>query len=288
VAADTIDVVWTTPTSTITLAHEGPYRVADITGWEDSPGGRVDDQARANAHGSHDAPVYATARTVTVEGYCISVEDRATLITALRRAVKLGGANPPGTLTVTFADRTLTATGRVARASNSLRNWGVGHFGWVGDWWCPDPLRYDTTRTASTALPSDAGGMAFPLFDTSGVLDFGGLSVPGNLTLDNPGDADTWPTLTVTGPMPGGFELVELATGRRLRWESDVPSGVAITLTTKTGAVAYDGVPGYDGQLTARQWWPIPAGETRTVQITPLGAPDPAARLAASWAPAYW
>lgn len=287
-AADTIDVTWTDTAGSILLSHEGPYMLANLTGWEDSPGPRVDDVPRANAHGSHDSPVWASSRNPVVEGYCYSPEDRNALLASLQSGVRIGGAAQPGTLAVTFAGRTLSATGRLLRCGTTLKNWGVGHFGFQVEWWCPDPLRYAEAQYGSTALPSDAGGLAFPLFGGTSLLEFGGLSSPGLLVLDNPGTADTWPTFYVTGPLIGGFELVELTTGRRIRWENDVPAGVTVTLTSRTGAVAYDGVPGYDGELTARQWWPIPAGDTRTVQITPLGAPDPAAQLAAVWAPAYW
>ena len=55
---------------------------------------------------------------------------------------------------------------------------------------------------------------------------------------------------------------------------------------TRTGAAFLNF--GKQGELTARQWWPVPAGGARTVQINPLGAPDPAAQLEAVWAPAYW
>jgi len=289
-AADTIDITWTDPAGgTILLSHEGPYRVASITGWEDIPTGRIDEVPRANAHGSHDAPVWASARNPVVEGYCVSDADRNSLLAGLASGgIRPGGDASTGTLTVTFAGRTLSANARLLRAGTTLRNWGVGHFGWQIEWWAADPLRYDTTRTATTAPPTDAGGMVFPLFDSTSLLGFGGLSTPGLLVLDNPGTADTWPVFTVTGPLIGGFELVELTTGRRIRFERDVPDGVPVVLTTKTAAVTYDGVPGYDGELTAADWWPVPAASTRTVQLNPLGTPDPTATLAAAWAPAYW
>lgn len=288
-AADTIDVTWTSPTgSTLLLSHEGPYMVANITGWEESPSPRVDDVARANAHGSHDSPVWAGARNPVVEGYCYSPEDRNTLLAGLQSGIHLGGEDTPGTITVTFAGRTLSAAGRVLRCGATLRNWGVGHFGWQVEWWCPDPRRYGPTQTASTSPSIDVGGMAFPLFGASSLLDFGGLSSPGRITLDNPGSADTWPAFVVTGPQPGGIELVELVTGRRIRWERSIPAGVTVALDARTGAVSYDGIDGYDGYLTSRQWWPIPPGSSRTVQLNPLGTPDPTALLEATWSPAHW
>src|SRR3954451_13083051 len=103
--ADTIDVVW----GDVTLSHEGPYRVADISGWDDLPPSRVDDVGRSNRHGSFDAPVWSAARTVTVEGYCIAPEQRDQLLIDLGRGMVLGGDADPGRLEVTFSGRTLAA-----------------------------------------------------------------------------------------------------------------------------------------------------------------------------------
>lgn len=284
-AADTIDITW----QDLVLSHEGPYKVARIGGWEETPSPRVDDQSRPNAHGSFDAPIWAGSRTVTVEGYCHDQAERDTLLQGLRATmVPTGDSSGLQDLTVTFAGQTLSARARVLRCGAVLDLYGIGRIGWQIDWWAPDPLRYAATQNGSTGLPSNAGGLSFPLFATTGVLDFGGLSAPGQVSLSNPGTAATWPTFTVTGPLPGGFELVELTTGSRLRWETDVPAGVQVTLDARTGAVSYGGQPGYDGALTVRQWWSVPAGGSRLVQINPLGASDPAAGLQVSWAPAYW
>lgn len=281
--ADTIDVVW----GDVTLAHEGPYRVADISGWDDLPPSRVDDVARANQHGSFDAPVWSAARTVTVEGYTISPEDRDQLFVDLGRSLTLGGDDDPGQLAVTFSGRTLTANARLTRSSRTLKLWGPGHFGWIAEWWAPDSFRYGSTVTGTTGLPEDTGGLIFPLFD-AGFLDFGDLGSPGRITMDNPGTAPAYPVYTVTGPVPSGFELRLVETGQRLRWASAVPTGSVITLDCRTGTASYDDSPGWDGQLTKRQWHTIPRDGTATVQFLGLGSYDAAASLTATWAPTFW
>jgi hypothetical protein len=281
--ADTIDVVW----GAVTLAHEGPYRVADISGWEDLPGARVDDVARANSHGSFDAPVWSSARTVTVEGYTIDSDARDQLLLDLASGMTLGGDDDPGQLAVTFSGRTLTANARLTRSSRTLKLWGVGHFGWIAEWWCADPFRYGSAVTGTTGLPEDTGGLEFPLF-ADGFLDFGDLGAPGRITMDNPGTAPAYPVYTVTGPVPAGFELRHVESGRRLRWGSAVPTGSEITLDCRTATASFDDSPGWDGELTKRQWHTIPAGGTATVQFLGLGSYDAAAQLTASWAPTYW
>lgn len=282
--ADTIDVQW----GSVLLSHEGPYRVADITGWEDLPGGRVDDVARANRHGSFDAPVWSAARVVTVEGYCIDPEGRDQLLQDLARGLTLGGDADPGRLEVTFSGRTLAVNARLTRSSRTLKLWGVGHFGWIAEWWASDPFRYGETATATTGLPVDTGGLIFPLFDGTTGLDFGDLGSPGRVTLDNAGTAPAYPVYAVTGPVPAGFELKHVETGRRLRWGSAVPAGSTVTLDCRTATASFDDSPGWDRELTKRQWHEIPAGGSATVQLLGLGSYDAAASLTASWAPTYW
>jgi hypothetical protein len=285
-ASDTIDVVWNAGAS-VTLAHEGPYRVADISGWDDLPPSRVDDVARANQHGSFDAPVWSSARTVTVEGYCIDPDLRDQLLIDLGRTLILGGDDDPGELAVTFAGRTLTANARLTRSSRTLKLWGPGHFGWIAEWWAADPFRYGSSVTGTTGLPEDTGGLEFPLF-ADGFLDFGDLGAPGRITMDNPGSAPAYPVYTVTGPVPAGFELRHVETGRRLRWGSAVPTGSEITLDCRTATASFDDSPGWDGELTKRQWHVVPASGTATVQFLGLGSYDAAASLTASWAPTFW
>jgi hypothetical protein len=285
VAADTIDVTW----RGLTLSHEGPYRVADITGWEGTPPARVDDVARPNAHGSFDAPAWSGPRTVVVEGYCISPEERSALLGELGRSMALEGDEDARDLVVAFAGRTLTAHARLTRYGTTLKLWGVGHFGWQAEWWCGDPFRYGAESTLSTTLPEDVGALEFPLFDGTGLLEFGGtLGTTGRLTLTNPGSAPSWPALEAMGPLPSGFEVVEVASGKRLRWPRDVATGSVISLDSRTGSVSIDGTPGYEGYLTRRQWWSVPAGGESTVQFVALGSPDPTALLTATWSATYW
>jgi hypothetical protein len=284
VPSDVISVSW----RTVELTHEGPYRVADITGWEGTPSARVDDVARSNGHGSFDAPAWSGSRSVVVEGYCISPEERSQLLADLGSAMAIEGGEDARDLAVAFAGRTLTAQARLVRYGTTLRLWGVGHFGWQAEWWCPDPYRYGTTATLMTGLPEDVGGMEFPLAD-GGNIEFGGvLGTSGRITVANPGSAPVWPTYTATGPLPAGFELVAVESGRRLRWPRAVVAGSQVRIDSRHGAVAIDGSPGYEGYLSMRQWWSVPPGSDVTVQFVGLGTYDAAASLSVEWAPAYW
>lgn len=285
-AVDDLTVTWSPPTGGTQIEFGwDPYRVGNLTGWDDLPPARLDDNPRPNAHGSFDAPVWSGPRTVTLEGYCIDPADRSMLLTALTASAAIAGDADPGSLAVTFADRTLTAAARMTRSATTLKNWGVGHFGWAVEWWCPDPLRYGPAAAGSTPPADDPGGLVFPL---GSPLDFGPLATLGRVNLVNPGSAASYPRFTITGPLVGGFELVEVNSGRRIRLERDVPDGSTVVIDARAGSVSYDGQGGYEGYLTARQWWGIPPAGTADLLFTALGAPNPAALLTVEYAPAYW
>jgi hypothetical protein len=279
--ADTIDVAW----SGVTLSNEGPYIVEMLTGWEGLPSPRVTDVARPNAHGSFKARIRAASRTVVAEGHCNTQESRDQLLHDLGRSLVF--TEDEDDLTITFAGRTLTAHAQVSRYGPTLRDWGVGCFGWQVEWWAPDPFRYGPVSTATAGLPEDTGGMEFPLFD-GGTMDFGTLGSPGQVTLHNTGSAPAWPTFTVEGPVPTGFEIRETTTGARIRWGGSIPSGTVVVLDSGTGAATYDGARGYEGHLVRRQWAPVPAGGSATWAFIGLGAHDPDASLTASIRATYW
>lgn len=128
-------------------------------------------------------------------------------------------------------------------------------------------------------------------FISPGALDVGYLEfgLPGEsaiITMDNPGTADTWATHMVDGPVLGGFEILDIPTGRRLRWTGDIPEGLALTIDTRTGTVLLDGVADRSNLLTVRQWAPVPVGGTSVVFL-PLQNYT-TARLTSTWAPGWW
>lgn len=265
-----------------------PYRVTGLDGWEELPPARVDRTSRARSHGSHPSPVWADERTVTVAGFCGSSDEREALLRALRAG--LGGFAETGEpLAVTDLGRTLTARAQIVRASATRQagSWGSGRFGWAAQWRCPDPLRYGPLRTATTGLPGGGGGLTYPLYATTGRLDYGQPGDAGRITLTNPGDADAPVLLTVVGPHAAGFEVS--AGGRRITYPTPVPAGQTITVDTATGRVLAEGTADRRGELRHADFFQIPAHGSVTAQYTSLGGgSDPDATLTATWSEAHW
>lgn len=150
----------------------------------------------------------------------------------------------------------------------------------------PDPRKYAPVVSVSNGLPTSGTGMAFPMVFPA---DFGSPGNNGRVVTSNPGKAETTSLLEVTGGFDVGFSLICVELGRELRVNRPIPVGSTVFLNQRTGAVYID-APGNDisGTLTKREWWSIPAGGTRTIQFTSLGATTGTPTLTARTAPGYW
>lgn len=260
------------------------YRIRALDGWEELPAPRYDKTPRARAHGTHSSAVWADERIVTVEGWCWTAAERDQMLAALQATMTFDGGEEP--LTITAAGRTLTAQAQLLAARPQLLRgeWGVGRFGWLAQWRCPNPLRHGPAQTATTGLPTSGGGLTYPL---AYPLGYGTGGNPGRLTLTNPGTAAASIVFVVSGPLAGGFELS--ASGMRLRYPVTVPAGQPVTIDTAAGTVTVEnGTADRRGNLTVADWMQVPPGASLTVQFTALGAYDPAASLSATIRPAYW
>lgn len=120
----------------------------------------------------------------------------------------------------------------------------------------------------------------------TGFLDFGLQGESALIVMDNPGNAETWAVHVIDGPVVDGFEIVDIPTGRRLRWVGDIPEGMSLTIDTRTGSVLLDDVADRSGQLVVREWAPVPPGGT-SVGFFPLETYT-SARLTSTWAPGWW
>ncbi|HET8589302.1 MAG TPA: hypothetical protein VFM01_06675 [Nakamurella sp.] len=262
------------------------WKMQNLTGWDEPPDSREIYTPRTT-DGSFDALVFDDTRTVSWMGLILA-PDRATrqatkltigqLAAALKTGADLVGNDEDGPKTV--------------HAKRSP-GWKVAPFGPLGLQYqavvrCVDPYKYGPARTSTTGLPTPgSGGLAFPLFGSTGRLEFGTRGNPGQVTLANPGTADAWPTFTITGPVLGGVVLTDVASGRQIVYTGDVPtSGVLLIIDAAAGRATLNGAD-RSGLLTVKQWWPVPADGSSTVQFSTLGAPGQTGQLSASVSPTY-
>lgn len=248
------------------------WKMTGLTGWDEAPDSR-EIYTRRTGDGSFDAPVFDDIRTITWMGL-LQAPDRPTrqacklilgqLAAALKAGADLVGNDEDGPKTV--------------HAKRSP-GWKIAPFGPLGLQYqavvkCPDPYKYGPAQTSTTGLPAPgSSGLGFPLFGSTGFLEFGTAGDPGQVTLTNPGTADAWPTFTITGPVLGGVVITDIASGRQIVYSGDVPSsGVLLVVDSSVGRATLNGAD-RSGLLTVKQWFPVPAG----TGSTPVGSAIPLA-----------
>ena len=271
---------------TMATGPSATYRITSLEGWEGLPAPRYDKLNRTRGHGSHSSPVWADERVVTVEGRSWDQENRDQVLWELQSRMTFDGGEEP--LTVTAAGRTLTAAAQLLRCDPVMvaQDWGIGRFGWIAQWRCPDPLRYGLPGAPlSTGLPTSSGGLTYPLVYP---LTYGVAGNSGRITIPNPGSAPASIVFDVSGPLPAGFELS--SGSQRLVYPVAVPAGQVITIDTAAGSVVAEGTADRRGNLTVADWLQVPPGSALAVQFSSLGGAYDAAATVTVAAPrgAYW
>lgn len=281
--------VWQAQLDDLTFGIGTPYEITAMEGLGDLPDLRTDDSDRPGAHGQFPGVDLASGRTVTVD---LEVMADATAgityadaLAALRRTAVVTEDDvlvpfwfrtlelPTLRLDVKVRRRSIPTTAQaemgLAAAALQLR--------------APDPRAYGPTKAATTFLPAPGGGLTYPL---TYPLSYGTPANLGRVSMDNAGNAKAWAVHTVYGPHDAGFELVDIATGRRIRYSSPVSASSWIVIDTRTGKAMEQGTA--DRSLSLAQWTPIPAGGSTVVQLNTYGVRNAAARLDSTWADTYW
>lgn len=271
---------------TFVTGAEATHRITSIEGWEGRPPTRYDKQVRTRAHGTQSSPAWADERIVTVQCRCWSEDERDALFDTLDRRFSLDGGEEP--LTVSVAGRTLTASAQLLRFAPVMvrGEWGMGRFGWIAEWRCPDPRRYSPTVTSlSTNLQQPGGGIAPPWTPP---LVLPARAAGGYLMATNPGGAPTPLLAVMTGPQnrPG---VLNATTNQILRYGIDLGTDDVLAIDTERGVAILNGtairqpVPG----STITRDFQLPPG-TSDLQAIGVGTGVGTPRMDLSFRAASW
>jgi hypothetical protein len=257
----------------------------NLTDWYSLPEAKTEVRERPLADGAFGfSGDYRQAAVISIDGIYLA-EDRFDLQQARGQLMQAArGAQVP----LTFTDEEGPTTRLVSvRSMPMADDHGQLQFRFSIDVLSMDPNRYGPVISVTTGLAS-GGGTGWP-WPAKWPADWGsGSTSDGRATVTNSGTAATWPLLRVTGGLSLGAELVEIVTGNVLRLDRAIPTGSTAYFTARTGRVYLDDTTSdITGFLTRREWWSVPPGETRTVQINPLGTITGTPTLTVSISPAY-
>jgi len=262
------------------------FTLSKLVGWYDAAPTRYEATTRPQGNGSfRPGTIYRDPRVVSVQGSWSG--DTLDQAYAARNQLAALAANE-STMTVTDPVSATSITAGVSTAPTMDDGLFQPFFKYAFDVIASDPFRYGTEVTTSTGVPTASSGLVWPLGTTAGkYFDWGTAGASGRLLVSNAGSALTYSTFKVTGGISGGFELVWVPTGARLRYERAIPAGSTVTLNARTGRVTVDGNSDATGFLTTSQWWSVPPGTSGEVQFTPLGVITGTPTLTALTAPAH-
>lgn len=279
----------------LTLASDqsSPFGIRNLAGWDELPDVRLDAPSRLQGHGRFDTAVWADERVVTLSGQIVS-PDRDALLQQLSAVLTWpSGPGRAEDLVVTRAGRTLTAGARLtAFKTPSDADWSMGKVPFAIEWRCRDPLRYGEPESVTTLFPTLRGGLEYFLYTDgavdTGFLEYGEASDTGRVTITNPGTADTWPVFQVDGEIDQyGFDIAVVDTDQRIRFAGPVSAGSSLVIDSASGSAVIDGTADRGGLLTARDWFPVPAGQSVEIAFIPLGS-NLGGQLTAVTRPGWW
>lgn len=264
------------------------FKLSKLVGWYDAAPARYETSQRPQAHGSfRPGTIYRDPRVVSVEGSW-SGDTLAEAYAARNKLAALQADGRESTFTVTDPGGVSSITAGVSTAPTMDDGLYQPFFKFAFDVIAADPFRYGATVTTTTGPPTASSGLVWPLGTTAGkFFDWGTAGASGRALASNPGTATTHTVMQVTGGLSGGFELVWVPTGQRLRFERPVDAGSTVTLNPRTGRATIDGASDVTGYLTQSQWWSVPAGTSGEIQFTPIGSTTGTPTLTALTAPAH-
>lgn len=118
-------------------------------------------------------------------------------------------------------------------------------------------------------------------------FDWGTVGETGQVAVTNVGNASSSPVISVGagGIFGSGFRVTEIETGRELTYPERTAVGQVVTFMSRTQRALLNGGD-VTGSMSRRQWFEIPAGESRTYQVDPLGSVAGAPTYTVAFAPA--
>jgi len=266
-------------TDTITLTGDNPaggwiYNNVTLDAWYSLPNVDAKLSKRPNAHGAFGlGQIFTKEARPVVNGQYYGASSADALV-ARNRLNALFSDGKPVTMRVTDDLGATTRQVWLLEASTTFR-YDFSHFPFDLALVAPDPRRYGPTTSDSEGMPTSGSGLVWNLGTAPSGLywDWGTPGVAGQVQYTNTGNATSLPRIEVggLGAFAAGFRITEIETGRELIFERATNLGDVVVFDSRTQRATLAG-----GDVTAflssRDWFSIPAGETRRYQINPLGA----------------
>ena len=179
-----------------------PYQILAVDGLEGLPGIRNQDDNRGYADGMFTGRDFLAGREISITFQCLSstgASAQANFNTLQRALLPQTSGTTPLYFLLSNAEGEQVINARVRGMQVTLDpNYTYGYILGQVNFFCPDPRYYDSNiQTATLAYTPPTGR----IYDRVYNLVYGGGSVEIVTTITNNGWTDTYPTITLNGPI---------------------------------------------------------------------------------------
>lgn len=225
---------------------------------------------RPNGHGTYDPDqLFTVEKRIKFPGRFFG----STISEASYMRDRLAGMFADGRSVILSVEDAVGVSSRTAYLVAFEPEWMPdGNFSFEAEFAAPDPRRYGILHELSTGLPTASSGLVFPLFSTAGgTWDWGTVGATGRVEIVNAGNTTTYPIILVGdgGDLLAGFELTEVDTGRTITYPVGTDGGI-VSINNRTHRATLSGGE-VTGNLTRREWFAVPPGESYEYQFVTLG-----------------
>lgn len=196
--------------------REGEWITEKITGWYEPPNSKGSEEERALADGDYDAQLYYAARMITLDGILFH-NGRGQALQSLERLAVAASLNSRKMIVTDFG---LSRFANVKSQGVDFTTTTTEAIRWQVRLKATDPYKYGEKVAFSGAV-----GTAFDVFQR--------------------GTVPAWPFITVTGSMPGGYEV--MIGGQLIEVTRALTSGNPHTIDTRTGILRVNGAVAING-----------------------------------------
>ena len=278
---------WTMTYNGLTLGDGTPFGIAQVDGLLDLPSMRSNDVPILRRDGLYVGDEYLDGRTVvvTLEVYGSDADEFSTNIASLTEATVPTQAESalsfrlPGV--ADSGDRRILARPRRRAIPMNIEYFyrlPVATIEFVAT----DPLIYnDTQEGALSSLPTTSGGLEF---DAEPDLEFGATSTGGTILATNSGNADTFPSCEITGPVTSP-RIENVTTGETMSFPGlTLATGETLTVVFRDRTVLLGSASRYSFKSSTSTFFPLIPGEN---EITFRASTPSAATLSFGWRSAW-
>ena len=234
------------------------WTVAKFDGWTGSPSPTLKLEQRARGHGATDSESFLTPRIMTIEGL-VMAPSLAALDDAFDR---LNAAIALGPSLMVVAEAAKVRNLMVRRQGEVLPDYLTDRIGKYSVLVAAkDPRKYGDLVTASTLLPSSAGGLVRP---STWPRTWTGVSNTGVIRVTNTGNEQAPVWLRIDGPIPaGGWTVTHIGKNQSLTFATALAldAGEFVTVDMERREVLAQGQSARAGYVTSRGWFSLDPGD---------------------------